>query len=148
MKALTAGILGLGGLLIYSLFRKGKALGNLIFFPYSIKNIRFQGATPILSLGITVQNTSNQSFTLKSIAGELFANNYLIGNLSQFTPLTINPNSEVVMYVDCRLSLLSIVGDIVNAIKTGAWSQNLELECMANVDNLQVPINITYKFGK
>lgn len=106
------------------------------------------GLTPVMTLGLAIQNTSNQSFTLQSLAGEVYANKYLIGNVGTFSAQTIHPNSETVIYIDCRLSLLGIVTDILNAIRNKTFSQTIELESTANIDNLQVPIDLSYKFGK
>ena len=147
---MTAGktvLIGAAAFLLYSFLRKGKALGNLVFHPHSLKDIKFEGITPVMTLGLAVQNTSNQSFTLNSIAGELYANNYLIGNIASFSAQTISPNSEKVIFIKARLSLLGIVTDMINAIKNGTWTQTLELESTANIDNLQVPVDLKYKFS-
>jgi len=146
----TATVFGLSaaGIILYSLFRKSAAAGTLNFYPASVKKIKFEGATPIMVFGLAIQNTSNQSFTLKSIAGNLYANNYLIGNIGAFNPQVIAANSQTVIDVNVRMSLIGIVTDIINGIKNNTFSQNLELESYANVDNLQVPVNITYKIGK
>lgn len=133
--------------ILYGLFRKGKALGNLYFFPKSFKGIRFDGITPVMTLGLAVQNTSNQSFTVNSLAGELWANKYLIGNVSQFDSYTVKANSQTVIDVKVRLSLIGIVTDIINAISNNTFSQTLELDSIANIDNLQVPIQLKFKFG-
>lgn len=131
----------------YSLIRKSSALMNLVFHPQSIKNLRFEGATPILTMGLAVQNTSNQSFTLQSLAGEIYVNSYLVGNISTFVPQNINPNSETVLYIDARMSLLGIVNDIITAISNHTFAQTIVLEANANIDNLQAPIKLNYKFG-
>lgn len=101
-----------------------------------------------MTLGLAVQNTSNQSFTVYSLAGEVFANDYLIGNIGNFSAQTIKPNSQAVMSITCRLSLIGIVTDIITAINNKTFNQVIELDMVANVDNLQVPIDVKYKFGK
>lgn len=104
------------------------------------------GLTPVMTLGLAVQNTSNQSFTIKSMAGELYANKYLVGNLSSFTSQTIPPNSEQVIAINVRMSFIGLVNDIINAIKNKTFRQELQLNSVANIDNLQVPIDLIYKF--
>lgn len=136
------------GFILFGLLSKSKALGNLYFYPHSLKGIKFEGITPVMTLGLAVQNTSNQSFTLRSIAGELYANSYPIGNISNFVPQTILPNSQTIIFINARLSLLSIVTNIINAIRNNTFSQTLELDSTANIDNLQVPIDLKFKFGK
>lgn len=146
MNTATTIAISAAAFIFYSLLRKGQALGQLVFHPHSIKGIKMDGITPVMTLGLAIQNTSNQSFTLKSIAGELWANNYLVGNIASFDPQTINANSEAVVYIKARMSLLGLVSDIINAIKNKTWKQTLELNSVANIDNLQVPIDIKYKF--
>lgn len=101
-----------------------------------------------MTLGLVVQNTSNQGFTMHSMAGELYANKYLIGNVSQFEPYQVNANSETVIDIKVRLSLIGIVTDIINAIKNKTFTHTLQLDSTANIDNLQVPVQLEYKFGK
>lgn len=137
-----------GFFILTGLFSKSKALGNLYFYPHSLKGIKFDGVTPVMTLGLAVQNTSNQSFTLRSIAGELYANNYLIGNIGSFVPQAILPNSQTIIFINARLSLIGIVSDIIDALKNKTFNTTLELESQANIDNLQVPINLKFKFGK
>lgn len=107
-----------------------------------------EGLTPIMTLALAVQNTSNQSFTVNSMAGELYANNIYLGNVSSFNPVEVRPNTEQVIDIRVRLSLIGIVNDILQGIKNKTFNQDLELDSVANIDNLQVPINIVYKFSK
>lgn len=100
-----------------------------------------------MTIGLGVQNTSNQSFTIRSLAGNLYANNYYIGNVSSFTLRTIAPNSQQVIFITARLQLIGIVNDILNAFENRNFAQTIEIKAMANVDNLQIPININYKIG-
>lgn len=139
---------GLAGTILYSLLRKKSGLTNLIFYPKNLKAFRFDGLTPVLTFGIAVQNTSNQSFTLNSFAGEVYKDTTLIGNISTFNAQTISANSEKIIYADARLSLLGIVSDLINAITNKTFSGTLELDAHANIDNLQVPIDLKFKIGK
>lgn len=129
------------------MLRKGGALGTLNFFPDKVRSISFDGLTPVMTIGLGVQNTSNQSFTIRSLAGNLYANNYYIGNVSSFTLRTIAPNSQQVIFITARLQLIGIVNDILNAFENRNFAQTIEIKAMANVDNLQIPININYKIG-
>lgn len=131
----------------YALLAKKSASGSLVFYPASVRNIKFQGSTPIMTVGLVIQNPTNQKFVVKSLAGNLFANNYLVGNLSSFQTTEILPNSEVILYVEIRLSLISIVNDIIRAFQFGNFSQDLLLKATANVDNYPVPLTLNYKVG-
>jgi LEA14-like dessication related protein len=110
-----------------------------------VQGFRFEGLTPVLTLKLAVQNTSNQSFTLKSFAGNVWANNYLVGVTSSFDAIEIKANAQTLVPIKVRLSLLGIVNDIIQAITTHSKTVELELDSHANVDNLQVPVNIKYK---
>jgi LEA14-like dessication related protein len=109
--------------------------------------VHFDGATPVLTVGLVVENTSNQSMTIKSLVGNLYANGYNVGHLSAFDPQEITPNSQSVISIDIRMGLLGIVNDIIRAVQYGNFTQDLQLTGYANVDNLQVPIDEKYKAG-
>jgi len=147
----TSGLLafGLGGLILYSLFRKSTALNDLIFFPKGIKSVKFQSGSPVIDLNIGVSNVSNQAFTLNAVAGELWTNQTYIGYVSSFDRVTIHPRSEATVLVRVKLSLIGLVSQLIDGLSNGTWTQNLELDMQANIDNLQVQIPvIAYKIGK
>ena len=93
------------------------------------------------------QNTSNQVLSCYSFAASLTANNILIGNVASFTPQIIAPNSQQIISVDVRLSILGIVNDIIRDVQFGNFQQDIILNGFANVDNYQVPITMTFKAG-
>lgn len=136
-----------GGLIAYTMFTKKAALGSLNFYPASIKNIHFDGSTPVMTIGLAVQNTSNQKFILRSMAGNLYANSYMVGNLSFFQEQQILPNSQGTLWVDIRMSLIGAVQDIIRDFQNNNFSQELHLDAYANIDNYQVPIDLKYKVG-
>lgn len=143
--AIKAGLLVGGALLAYNAFAKGTALKTLNFYPKSVNDIQFDGPTPVIKFGLAIQNTSGQKMVLRSLAGNLYANGNLIGNISSYQILNINANSETVLRLNVRLSLLGIVEDIIQAIRGGGAQVALKFEAMANVDHYQVPIDISYK---
>lgn len=136
-----------GGAVAYALINKGKALQSLNFYPKGVRAIKMDGITPVVTIALAVQNTSGQQAVLRSFAGNLFANNYFIGNVSSYTQTTIRPNAETVLVINVRLSVIGIVSDILKAFNGQGLSQVMELQAKANVDNFQVPINIKYKVG-
>lgn len=140
-------MLALGGILLYSLFRKGSGLKTLKFFPGSISKVTWEGMTPVLVFNLGVQNTSNQDFTINSIAGNVNSNNTYLGNVGSFTPVVIAKNSEQYIPVKFRLQISGVVNNIVDAINTGTFRQNLELRLVANIDNLQLPIEFDLIVG-
>jgi len=135
------------GFILYSLLRKGVAAGTLTFFPEKVRSIDFEGLTPVMTIGIGVQNTSNQSFSLNSIAGSLYSNNYYVGNLSSFTRQPVAANSQQIIYVKIRLQVTGIVNDIIRAFENGNFAQEVEMKATANIDGLQAPVNLKYTIG-
>lgn len=146
-KPLVLGI-GAAAIVAYLLFRKASGLGTLNFYPASVKSIDFNSGELIMTANINVQNTSNQHFTLNSLAGNLYANGYLVGNAALFTPVAIQPNSQTLLPVKIKLSAIGLVNDIIRAFEQNSFSQELELEANANVDQLQIPVKLKYKVGK
>lgn len=103
-------------------------------------------------VSLVVQNTSNEQFTLKSIAGDVYATSngskYWVGNVSYWLPQVIYANQQTALKLNVSLGLIGIVQDIIQAFQYGSFSQVLTFQANANVDNIQVPIKIDYKVGK
>ncbi len=132
----------------YNLIAKAKASDTLNYYPAGLPRIRFEGATPVLTIGLAAQNVSNQRFTIRSIAANVSANGFLVGNVSYWLPQVIEPRSQSVLTLDIRLSLLAVVNDIINAVQTGEISQEITLKGWVNVDGFQSPLEMKYKLGK
>lgn len=147
MNVLQTSLLVGGALVAVNAFQKASAAGTLNFYPDSIKNIAFDGITPVATLGIMVQNPTGQRYQVKSLVANLTANGFNIGNVSSFTPTYIAPNSQSVYLVNVRLSLLGIVTDIINAFNGGGVRHVITFKGFANVDNFVVPINMQYVVG-
>lgn len=131
----------------YSLIRKETALKTLNFSQAGVHDFEFDGLTPVFVLGLGIQNTSNQSFTLNSIAGNVYANGYYVGNVAHFTPQTIKSNWQGILLLDARMSLLGIVNDLIKAYQNRNFTQKINLKATANIDRLQVSINEDYVIG-
>jgi len=94
-----------------------------------------------------VQNTSNNGFTVKSFAGNVYFKNTLVGNVSSFNSVVINGNSQGVMLVKVKLFALSLVNEIIQIIQNGNFTGTLNLDAIANVDGLQTPVEMNFKIG-
>lgn len=129
----------------YSLFRKGAAAGRLVFYPEKIRSLDFDGTTPIMKFGLGIQNTSNQRFTINSIAGNAYVNNTYFGNVSNFTQVIVQPNSQAILPLIIRVSLIGAIQQIIEAIDTGNIRVNINIDLTINVDNLQM--DQTFKFS-
>jgi hypothetical protein len=135
------------GIIAYALFQKAKSLRNVNFYADRVHSIDMAQGVPYMTVGILVQNTSSSKIVVKSIAGNILSGAVLIGNASQFSPYSINPNSQGIMYVQIRFALLGIVTDIFDAFQSNNFTQQILFDGYANVDNYQVPIKLSYKIG-
>lgn len=135
------------GLLALGFINKAVALGTLNFYPDKINSISFLGGTPVMTISLLVQNTSSQSFNIKSISGNVYTNNTLIGNISSFTTQLIAPNSQSYITIQVRLMLVSLTNDIIRAFQFGNFSQTIKLNASINVDDYQIPLNTDFQIG-
>lgn len=131
----------------YHLFRKQIAGGTLLFSPDKVRAFRFDGITPVFQIGLLVQNTSNQNFTLNSIAADVTADTYSVGNVSAFGAQVIPANSQRILLLDVRLFSISIVNELIKAFQYKDFLWEVKVNGTANVDGLQVPLRLTYKIG-
>jgi LEA14-like dessication related protein len=140
-------LIAAAGAVAWWLYSKTRALGDLIFSAGSVSGVQFSGSTPIVSANILIQNTSGTDLQINSFAGTVSSNGTVIGNVSNFSPVVIPGNSQVSMPITITLQLLGVASDIVNSIQTGSLKQSLALSGQANVNNFQLPVNVTYQIG-
>jgi hypothetical protein len=138
---------GTAGFVGYSLWNKRHAAQTLNFFPDEVKDFHFSGLTPVFTLGLGVQNTSNQSFTINALVGNAMSNGFYVGNLANFKPQVVPKISQGILLVECRMSLIGVVNDLISAFQNHDFTQNLIIQGTANVDNLQVPLDLKFKVG-
>jgi LEA14-like dessication related protein len=137
-----------GGILLYNFITKARGLGTAVFFPDKVESLQWEGATPVFTVSVLVQNTTSLQFVVKSIAGTVYSNGVLVGNVSMFTPVVVPANSQKKISLTVKFALIGIVQNIIDAFQTGNFSQDIVVEGYANVDNYQVPIKLPYKIGK
>lgn len=147
MKASTGVLLAAGGFFLFTLLRKGAGLLTLNIFPGKIQGLTFSGVTPVLKFGLGVQNTSNQSYTLNSVAGSLYSGDVYIGNISSFVSQTVAPNSQRIIDLTAALQPLGVVNEIIRAITNKNFTKDISVKGMANVDGQQIPVLLSYKAG-
>ncbi len=146
MNAGTIVLLAGGGFLAYKAYQSKQSAGTLNFYPASLKSLSFDGITPVLSVGVAVQNPSNQNYQVRAIVGNLYANGNLIGNVSNFTVVNVAAAAQTIYPLQIRLSLLGIVQNIIDAFNGNGLHVNAELQANANVNGFVVPIKIQYTF--
>lgn len=140
-------LLLLGGFTLLYFGNKAYSAGNLTFFPHRFTGMAFEGITPVATIELIVQNTSNTDFTLNSLSGNVLVQNTLVGNVGNFSPVYIPGNSETVIPLKIRFLLISLVDDIIAAFQTGHFDKELVFDGTVNANGVQVPLNLTYKIG-
>lgn len=98
-------------------------------------------------VGINVQNTSNQNLVVNSIAANVYTQlngaSSLIGNISNFIPTAIEPNSQKILLVKLTLSPISAINTLFDLIVRGNKPE-ISVQGYANVDRYQLPIDLKY----
>lgn len=148
MRITPVAVLGGAALafLVYK-FTQLRRVGRLIFFPGSVHSFSMQGQIPVIQFNLSIQNTSSQSVVLRSVAGNLFADGVLVGNISSQGVIEIPANGSIYTRVAAQLSFLGIVNSIIDAIQDKDTSKVLMFEGFANVDDLQVPVDLKLNLG-
>lgn len=127
-------------------FAKKKA-ADLLNFNISGLDAHFDGYTPVITVNVAVQNPTNESFHVRAITGNLSANDYNIGTVTNFNSATIPPASQVIYPLDIHVSLFGIIADLWNAIKGSGFSQKIKFDGIVNVDGVAIPLTINRKIG-
>lgn len=135
------------GLFAFALYSKARALSNLIFSPGQVTGMSFQDSSPLLRFSVAIQNTSSASLTINSLAGVLFSNGTMIGNVYNFVPLVIPANAMVYADVNVQLKTLGIVNDVIQAFTSKSFTQNVNFEGYANVMGAQFPLQFAFTVG-
>lgn len=134
-------------LIAFNFVSKAVSLSRINILPGQVSDFRFSGTTPVATITMIVQNAGNQSAVMRSIVGNVYANGYLIGNVSSFQPQTIAANSQSTVAVNLRFGIFGIVNNLVEVFQTKQYSQDIEFDAVAVVDGIQIPINFKYKVG-
>lgn len=124
-----------------------KAAGHLLFVPGNITNIGLEGMYPVVVADLIVQNTSNVNFTLNSLAGSVTSDGTLIGNISNFTAVSIPGNSQTAVPLHLSLFPLGIVDNIIQAFYGGFQRKEFVIDGSVNANGQQVPLKIIFKIG-
>lgn len=146
-NALRISLLAAAAFAVNALF-KARAGGMLNFYPGSIMGFSFDGFNPVVKIGVAVQNPTSSNFNLRALAGNLYANGTLIGNVSNFSSTVVPANSETIYQVSVKLAILGIVNDLIRVFKKeSAFKYKIDLEGWANVNNFSVPLKLSYQLG-
>ncbi len=133
---------GIAGVYLWNLHR---AAGNLQYYAGNITG--YSLLPPMITIELVVQNTSNVTFTISSLAANVTSDGTQIGNISDFIPVTIAPNNQGVVPLTLRLLPLGLVNDIISIITGGSGSRNIKIEGTVNANGIQSPFGLSYKIG-
>lgn len=124
-----------------------KRVARLIFFPGPIHSFSMQGQIPVINFDLSIQNTASNAVVLRSVAGNLFADGILVGNVRSQGAVEVPANSSIQTRVIGQFSLIGIVNSIIDAIRDRDTSKEISFEGFANVDDLQVPVSLKINLG-
>lgn len=125
---------------------KEDALRSILFRIDGIQSLKWDNG-PTFYISVQAQNTSNQSFTVNSIAGNAYSDGYLICNASLFQSFTIQPNSQQDFQIKIKLNAINAVAQLIEAFQYGHFKKELTIDARANVDNLTIPIKRSITVG-
>lgn len=128
---------GLAAVYFISKISMGKKLN------FSLRNIKTGGKIlkPTVTLEIAAQNPTNSGAILKSLSGSLYINKQYVANFSSFGDQNITPNSESIINIEARPSLLAAFRILKDFIKNKPGNVTANFSGVANVDGFSLPVN-------
>ena len=144
MKKPLLTLLGVaGGVLLISAVAKGAIARNLNFV---VTGLRVGGTVlqPVLYVILGAQNPSSLDYTIQSLSGNVYVNDKLIGNASQFQEVTLKANSQTAYEISVQLSILVLSSEVL-ALFQGNIRGDLRIQGTVNVEHVPFPIDVAYK---
>ena len=140
-------IVAAGAAAVYAItnIKKGAAVANLGFSISKVK-IGIIGITPVLDITVKIGNTSNQTFNVNALAGQIYVNNIAAGAVEAYTPTVIQPIAQTDYALRLRLGIAGIAKQVIDIINgKAAVAADIRFVGTANVDTLVFPIDINYR---
>lgn len=145
LKPLIIVAAGAGVAYALSNMKKGAAVANLGFSIGKVK-IGIIGITPVLDITVKIGNTSNQTFNVNALYGQVYVNNIAAGSVESYTPTVIQPIAQTDYPLRLRLGIAGIAKQIVDIVQgKSAVAADIRFIGTANVDTLVFPIDINYR---
>lgn len=108
-------------------------------------SLSFDGITPVLKITIAIQNITNRNFNITGFTGNLFAGDVFIGNVSNIDPVVVEKGKETLYVLNVRLSLVSLVSDIISKIvQKEGLDYSLYLVGTLNAEGVLIPVNFNF----
>jgi hypothetical protein len=136
---MKSGLLLVAGVVALWAYSKAHTGTHLQFLPL---NASWDGGS--LHVQIGVQNPTNDSLQLQSLAGTVAINGTTAGNISDFTPALIAPNAQTPITLSYTPSIFGIVSTVVNQLNNGG-PINITVNGTANVNGIPLPVNLTFQ---
>jgi LEA14-like dessication related protein len=139
MKTGTVLLLGVGAVAAYYFAQLGKAGSTMQIV---LSGVQVNSVTDYV-ITLTFQNVSNATVKINSFTGVVSINDNQVGNVSEFGPVIINPNSQQAINIHFSPSLLSLPGAIRDLLNNSGGELVFNVNGNANVDNLVLPVNVS-----
>lgn len=149
MGSLDAILIIAAGYGLYMITQKNAA-SNLVLYPHGVNEFFFDNENnPTFVASVLVQNTSNSTFTINSLAGNAVSgtDKTIVGNVSSFQPITIGPNQEQDFPIQIRMSPLGIVNEIIDAFTNKNTTRVVTVDGHVNANGYTVPVSLTFSVG-
>jgi hypothetical protein len=132
------------GLLALLYFGNLGIAGNVL--QYYIQSVNFTGITSG-TITLVIQNPSNATIILNSMAGTVAVNGTTLGNISNFQGgITIPANQQVPVTLTVAVSLFNTLGSLYAALTNPSGAQPLSFVVAGNANinaGTIIPFNIT-----
>lgn len=145
METSTLFLLGIGAFLLFEFGIPGGVVSNLKFLENGMSLDVSNPLRVVVNLSILIQNPTSGSITLQSIAGYFYINGSQAGNVSNFTPVAVAPNSETPMNLQLSVNDISLVGIIMNYINGSSDAVVVEIKATANANNVPIPVDLSFQ---
>jgi len=142
MKTGSVLLLGIGGYLVVRYFGNlGVAVNTISFI---LKKVEIKAINNIV-VTLTVQNVSNATLSVNSMAGDIFLNGIELASISDFTQRTVPGNSAIDVPINVRPAYGSLSQQIT-ALLNGKTNMDFTIQGNANVNGLVFPFNLTQSY--
>lgn len=138
MKTGSVVLLAVAGLALYSFAQLGTAsnTAQLIFSGVTVNS------PTSFTLHFVVQNISNATVKFNGLTGTVSVNGTVVGNLSTFSAVTIQPVSQQNLNVSFQPSLLGVASQVADMIRTGNQTLDFSIEGNYNIDSFVLPFSV------
>lgn len=137
----------IAGVIAWIYWAKGKAIDRLQFY---IKGIgtSIQAGQPVITLSIAIQNPTNETFTIRSVVGNLSSNGQVIGRVTSNSEVFVQAAGQSLYPLNIALSIGGLGLAIYNLISQGiGTSQTIGFSGAVNASGIVAPIDITATIG-